>query len=116
MKLQATKKEIKENSGTILSVGYCGIQSLFNNVNAFGYSCGVYGWSCDYYKQDNITISTGYSPIGKQTSYDINRKYEKLANTARNDYNISYKIKCNRLNKLRSKWLQEQLEYIKELK
>lgn len=64
MKLKVSKKEIKEGFENIIRLGYGTIQHLLFYVSADYYSCGVNGWSCDYYKIDNDTIiSTGYSPI-----------------------------------------------------
>ena len=50
MKLQTTKKQIRQNFNTVLSIGYCDAQYLLDCKNPFAYSAGVYGWSCDYYQ------------------------------------------------------------------
>ena len=79
MKFKATKKEMKANYRNILSVGYCDLQQLLKYESPIAYSAGTYGWCCDYYDIDGVIISTGYSPIGKDTDYKTIRKYEKLA-------------------------------------
>tara|TARA_R100000734_G_C3286815_1_gene79361 strand:+ start:132 stop:479 length:348 start_codon:yes stop_codon:yes gene_type:complete len=85
MKLLATKKQIRNNTheDNLISVGYCDLQRLLKFKNAFAYSKGVYGWTCDYYELENnnetFIISTGYNPIGKQAPYQLVRDYEKKA-------------------------------------
>ena len=49
-KIKATKKEMKQNY-RILSIGYCDAQYLLAYETPIAYSCGLYGWSCDYYHQ-----------------------------------------------------------------
>jgi len=88
MKLKASKKEIRENSYYVLSIGYCNAQYLLKAFEPFAYSCGYYGWSCDYYEittnKHRLIISTGYSPISSQNLpkkdyYEIIRKYDEKA-------------------------------------
>ena len=79
MKLKTTKKQIKENANQIYAVGYCELDSLLKYESPFAYSCGAYGWSCDYYQFDGVVISTGYSPIGESIAYDLIKKYNNLA-------------------------------------
>lgn len=93
MKLKTTKSQIKNNFNTILSVGYCQIQYLTYFKSPFAYSCGVYGWSCDYYQFDNICISTGYSPIGQNVDYKLLRKYEEKAEKIAHNYQIKWELK-----------------------
>lgn len=121
MKLRATKREIREGSYRILSVGYCDIQYLMRTKEPFSYCAGVYGWCCDNYEittsKYRLTISTGYSPIGSQNisknvlknKYDIIKKYEDKAR----------KINCNgktwdeikrKLDKLVEKFVNEICE------
>ena len=79
MKLKTTKKQIRENFNTILSVGYCDAQYLLSSRTPFAYSAGVYGWSCDYYQIGNICICTGYSPIGTPVDYELLDELERKA-------------------------------------
>tara|TARA_R110000868_G_scaffold45703_1_gene151472 strand:+ start:134 stop:466 length:333 start_codon:yes stop_codon:yes gene_type:complete len=100
MKLKTTKNQVKNNFNTILSLGYCEIDNLTRYKNPFAYSCGVNGWSCDYYNIDGVCLSTGYDPIGKNVDYKLVRKYEAKAQKISLDYNIDYKIKERKVNKL----------------
>ena len=75
MKLKATKREIKEYNNYILRAGYCEMDYLLSYEEPFAYSAGVYGWSCDYYKIDNVVISTGYAPLDNK---NINIKYTTI--------------------------------------
>jgi hypothetical protein len=79
MKLQTTKKEIRNGFKTIVSIGYCDAQYLLKYKEPFAYSAGIYGWSCDYYQIGNKCISTGYQPIGINVNYT---KLESLENKA----------------------------------
>ena len=77
MKLKVTKKAMRGEE--MYRVGYCDLQHLLRDQQAFAYSAGVYGWACDYYQVGNIYISTGYSPIGKVIDSELVRKYDKMA-------------------------------------
>ena len=79
MKLKTTKKQIKENANQIYAVGYCGLDNLLAYESPFAYSCGAYGWSCDYYNLNGVVISTGYNPIGESIAYNLIKKYNNLA-------------------------------------
>lgn len=82
MKLKATKKSIRDNSYRILSIGYCDAQRLLSNESAFAYSAGLYGWDCDYYDVDGVTVSTGYRPLNSykmKDDYKLVGEYENKA-------------------------------------
>jgi len=100
MKLQTTKKQIRQNFNTVLSIGYCDAQYLLNHKAPFAYSAGVYGWSCDYYQVGNVCISTGYSPIGTHVDYSLLRELESKACLIVNDYNLPDSDKEQQLNEL----------------
>lgn len=100
MKLKATKKQIRENFNTILSIGYCDAQYLLYHKNPFAYSVGINGWSCDYYQIGNICISTGYSPIGMDVDYSLLKELEAKAELIVHDYKLSYSDKEKQLSEL----------------
>ena len=100
MRLKATKKQIRENFNTILSIGYCDAQYLLNCKNPFAYSAGLYGWSCDYYQIGNVCISTGYSPIGTPVNYELLRELEGKAEQIKKDYNLSSSDREKQLDEL----------------
>jgi hypothetical protein len=100
MKAQVTKKQIRENFYSILSIGYCDAQYLLYFKNPFAYSSGINGWSCDYYQIDNICISTGYAPIGTPVNYSLLRELEGKAQKIVHDYNLSSLDKEKQLNEL----------------
>lgn len=107
MKLKTTKNQVKNSFVNILSIGYCDIQYLTYFKTPFAYSCGVYGWSCDYYNIDGVCLSTGYSPIGKNIDYKLLRKYEDKAQKIVNDYNLDYKIRSKKVNKLLTEFVNK---------
>ena len=93
MKLQTTKKAIKNNFNTVISIGYCDAQYLLWFKNPFAYSVGVYGWACDYYQINNVCISTGYNPIGERVPYELLNELEHKAAEIIHDYSIEHKDK-----------------------
>lgn len=79
MKLKTSKKEVRAYypKERIITLSYCDLQSVLNYYNAFAYSCGVYGWSCDYYEYRGYCISTGYAPVeGVRLPYEFIRFLE----------------------------------------
>ena len=93
MKCKVTAKSIRENYRNILSIGYCEAQDLLRYHSPFGYSCGVYGWNCDYYDINGVCIATGYRGMpGKSVNYARLKEYEKKAG-AINFSDMSYESK-----------------------
>ena len=105
MKAKVTKLAVKQSYNTILSLGYCDVQYLTYYQRTFGYSCGVYGWSCDYYDIDGVCLSTGYNPIGENVDYNLMRKFEAKAQKIVTDYNIKYDLKVKKVNKLLTEFI-----------
>lgn len=112
-KIKSTKKEIKEASYRILSIGYCEAEYLLRCEGPVAYCCGAYGWYCDNYDMKkygyNLTISTGYNPIADQ---NINKEVLK------NKYNIieKYEEKAKKINSTCGSWEEIQKKLIKNLK
>jgi hypothetical protein len=100
MKLQTTKKQIKQGFSIVLSIPYCGAQSLLNCKTPFAYSAGIYGWACDYYQIGGVCISTGYSPIGNPVDYKLLSELEAKAKKLSSDWSIEYSDLCKQLDKL----------------
>ena len=107
MKLKTTKTQVKNNFNIILSLGYCDIQYLTSYKSPFAYSSGSCGWSCDYYEINNICLSTGYSPIGENVDYKLLSKYELKAQKIVYDYNLDYKLREKKVNKLFSDFVNK---------
>lgn len=106
MKLQVTKKAIRQNYDKILKIGYCKLSNLLMYENAFAYSCGIYGWSCDYYNVDNVIISTGYDPTGQNVDYKICQKYDQKARKIYDDNVLNYEQKAKKVNNLLKKFIK----------
>lgn len=111
MKLQTTKKQIRQGYNTILSVGYCELQSLLNYESPFAYSAGVYGWSCDYYNIDGVVICTGYSTIGERVNYDLVKEYEAKAEKIRRDM-YTHKDISKKLSKLVREFVKKAVYHV----
>lgn len=108
MKTLFTKKAIRNMNYKVLAIGYCELQNLLACENEFGYSAGVYGWSCNYYytTDPNIIISTGYSTVGEHVDYAIIEKYENLAREVRKNY-LPWEAEKAELQKLMAAFLKE---------
>lgn len=110
MKLKATKKEIRSSNNIILKIGYCNAQTLLSRLEPFAYSCGIYGWDCDYYNIDNIIISTGYRPIGQSINYDLVREYDNQAQKISSNYDLSYDEQLKKISKLLKEFIKEVIK------
>lgn len=80
MKYKTTAKELKEGYHKIISVGYCGLQSLLSYKSPVAYSKGIYGWNFDVYDIDGVAIATGYRGMPSKNTkcnYELIREYEK---------------------------------------
>lgn len=80
MKVQTTKKAVKNSYRKIVCVGYCDLVHLLSFKDAFAYTAGVYGWNADIYDLDGTALVTGYRPFGDVSpSLELTRKYEQKA-------------------------------------
>ena len=100
MKTKTTKKQIKSNFNTILSIGYCESQYLLYYKSPFAYSSDSGGWACDYYITNNACISTGYRPIGDKVPYKLLSKLEYKACDIVNNYELDTETKKEQINEL----------------
>lgn len=101
MKIQVTKKAIKERYDIIIGVRAYDMQTLLQFENPFAYSARSEGWACDYYEKDGIVFSTGYAPIKSTVKIkdldSIIEKYETEAKAIKTDFFQEYQEKINRL-------------------
>ena len=80
MKIQTTKKAIKNNYGKIVRIGYCDLQTLLSLESPFAYTAGVYGWNANIYDLNGIALVTGYRTFGDiSPSLELMEKYERKA-------------------------------------
>lgn len=72
-------------------------------------SSNDYGWRCDNYEiNDDVLISTGYSPIdGIKVDYEKVKKYENLAKEVFSDKNLTFKQKEPLVKELLKKLIEE---------
>lgn len=106
MKYKTTRKAITEDYSNIVSVGYCGLQSLLSVVEPIAYTSGVYGWNFDVYSVDGLTICTGYRGMPGRRANNAN-EYEKRAEKIRYDYNISWDDRQAALRALLSEFVAQ---------
>ena len=82
MKYKTTAKALREGYYTIISAGYCELQTLLNYERPIAYSAGVYGWNFDVYEFDGVAIATGYRGMPSQNSlsnYQLIKEYNGKA-------------------------------------
>lgn len=90
MKTKTTKKFIRENYSVVLAVGYCDIQYITQYIDADYYITRAEGWGSDIYICGDVTISTGYDPIGEHVPYDICCKWDEAAKERWNHLNVRF--------------------------
>lgn len=80
MKVQTTKKAVKNNYSKIIRIGYCDLQTLLSLEETFAYTAGVYGWNANIYDLNGIALVTGYRTFGEiSPSWELIEKYEQKA-------------------------------------
>lgn len=108
MKFKTTKKAIKDNYSTIISVGYCSLQHLLNCQEAAAYTVRAEGWGADIYTFGGVAIVTGYAPFGNiRPNYELTKKYDDEAAAFCYDYTISYEERKEKLYVLIKKFIAE---------
>lgn len=99
-KYRTTKKAIREMGDPIYCVGYCNLQNLLKFRDPFAYSSRAEGWACDYYYLHDVIISTGYSPIGHKTDYNLCHEYDNKAREVLCDYSLTWEQQRDKLEEL----------------
>ena len=83
MKFKTTQTDIKQGYSNIISVSYCGLQTLLRYESPIAYTTRIEGWGADIYGFGNTAIVTGYAPFGNiKPGYKINQCYEQRATEA----------------------------------
>ena len=97
MKIQASKRSIKNGFNKIIGIGYCDAQYLLRYTEPFAYSAGLYGWQADHYNVNGVLISTGYDSINSKNTkqaYPLIHEYEKkAAEIVRGNFDYDEKVK-----------------------
>lgn len=112
MKRKTTKKELRAWFKTIISVGYCNLQTLFADIDPAYFLTRTEGWAADVYILDiNTVVVTGYAPFGNVSpEYDLQRKYELWARRVIGDgLHIDTENKLEKLAALRDDFVRECL-------
>ena len=89
MKIQTTKKSIKNNFSKIIKINYCQASYLLYFKTAFAYSASRDRWLCDYYEIERVCISTGYVPIGDSVEHSRVNLLEAQARAIVHNYFLS---------------------------
>lgn len=108
MKFKTTKKEIMNGYRDIICVGYCNLQNMLNTENPIAYTTRAEGWGSDIYEFGNIAIVTGYAPFGNiRPNYDIQKKYDDMAEKIVYDYSIQWADRKIKLLNLIEQFISE---------
>lgn len=107
MKYRTTKKAIREMIDPVYCVGYCNIQNLLRFIDPFAYSTRAEGWACDYYYAYDVIISTGYSPIGRKTDYNLCREYDQKALAIWSNYNLTFEQQQEKVEALIEEFVEK---------
>lgn len=107
MKYRTTKKAIRGMSDPVYCVGYANLQNLLRFVDPFAYSTRAEGWACDYYSVGNVIISTGYSPIGRKTDYNLCHEYDQKAYKILCDYSMKWEQQKEQIEALLEEFIQK---------
>ena len=109
MKFRVTQKEIKANFSKIISVPYCGLQTLLCWESPFSYTTRREGWAADIYDMGGgVAIVTGYAPFGNiRPTYELRARYETQAKAIRYNYRLSWDEQLEQLNQLAKEFIAE---------
>jgi hypothetical protein len=107
MKTKTTIKAIRNNSGKILSIGYCGAQFLLRGHEPVAYTSGIYGWNFDVYEIDGVTICTGYRGMPGRRVDSLADVYDRKACEIVDDYKRPYKERAAEIEQLLHEFLEQ---------
>mgnify|MGYP001271254847 CR=1 FL=1 len=111
MKYRTTKKAVMAGYYKVLCVGYCDLQHLLNYEREAAYTTRAEGWGADIYDFGNVAIVTGYAPFGNvRAGYELNKKYDDLAQKITSDYSAPYAEKKAKLDALIKEYIKEATE------
>lgn len=84
LKMNVTRKYLRNNFTNIISVPYCALQDLVRYESPLWYTSGIYGWNADVYIIDIDTIIvTGYRPFGNiHPAHALIDKFNRAAQKA----------------------------------
>lgn len=111
MKIQISKKRIKEHYKTVIIIPYCDAQHLLKGIQPTYYTAGIYGWNTDIYTLYPVAIQTGYRDFintGIKPDHKIIKKYDDAAreiHEARTGE--TWQEKDDKINILLKKFIQE---------
>lgn len=111
MKVKVSQSQVKKYYPNILSIGYCGAESLLYGKEPNYYTCGEYGWNADIYEIDKTTvIVTGYRPFGKSVDFELLEDYERKADHIYCDKGMDYMQKLKKIDRLLKRWIADEFE------
>ena len=119
-KIKMTRTDVAA-LGTVVSVGYCGAQTLLRGVSPVGYGSGVYGWNYGVYSirlpwdvrgGDPVTVCTGYRAMPGQRARNA-AGYERKAQAVARDTSLTWDQQREKLAALREEFAAWQLGYVR---
>lgn len=100
MKAKISKKDVNKRFLNVLNIDADLIPNLLYFNYPFAYSTRVEGWACDYYEIGNFCLSSGYSPIGKNVTRDLQQKFETKAKKIIQSNYFKRETKAKKVNAL----------------
>lgn len=108
MKYKTTKRDVMNGYAAVISVSYCGLQTLLRCETAKAYTARCEGWAADIYDFGMTAIVTGYAPFGNiKPGYEMCRKYELAAEKIAYNYDLSYEEQKSQLAALIREFIRE---------
>lgn len=103
------KKDIMKRFDTVISVGYCNLQSLL--IDGYQDYEFIASHSCTrIHIVDDVAITTGYQPFGNVVAdYGVLRKYDAIGRKAYNKYSLYYEQWKNTRYKLLKRFIRETI-------
>lgn len=113
LKVQVTKKQIKDNYRNVICVGNLNLYYLLRFKEARFYTAGMYGWNADVYEINNNTVIVmGDRPFGDiKAEYGIIKGFEDRARKiiTRSDF-LKYEEQEKAIDELLSEFLEVVLK------
>lgn len=108
MKYKTTKRDVMNGYAAVISVSYCGLQTLLRCETERAYTTRREGWAADVYDFGMTAIVTGYAPFGNiKPDYDTVHRYEKAAEKIAYNYDLTWEEQKTQLSALIKEFIEE---------
>lgn len=112
MKTETKKKKMKDDNEFIIGIGYCKAQHMLKFQEPFAYSARPEGWGCDYYRINDVLISTGYDFIENKNacfSPDALKEYDDKAQNILSDDSLTWNEREKMVNVILTRFVRNAI-------